>query len=153
MKLIFINMENRAFEASEGMTFVRKSDNARFGHFIYLSIIDSIDNYTEEPMTEEEIKELEEFNEKINKIENYGQNIYITDLITQINIKFSDEIQFLEYYGVNGIDASKAQVIETWDMDSINALGYNKYIPEFINLFARYTRNDFVPSIDLTFLD
>lgn len=27
-------MENRAFEASEGMTFVRKSDNARFGHFI-----------------------------------------------------------------------------------------------------------------------
>ena len=69
MKLIFINMENRAFEASEGMTFVRKSDNARFGHFIYLSIIDSIDNYTEEPMTEEEIKELEEFNKKINKIE------------------------------------------------------------------------------------
>ena len=67
MKLIFINMENRAFEASEGMTFVRKSDNARFGHFIYLSVIDSIDNYTEEPMTEEEIKELEEFNKKINK--------------------------------------------------------------------------------------
>ena len=64
MKLIFINMENRAFEASEGMTFVRKSDNARFGHFIYLSVIDSIDNYTEEPMTEEEIKELEEFNNR-----------------------------------------------------------------------------------------
>ena len=57
-------MENRAFEASEGMTFVRKSDNARFGHFIYLSIVDSIDNYTEEPMTEEEIKELEEFNNR-----------------------------------------------------------------------------------------
>lgn len=96
---------------------------------------------------------IKEYIESFNKIENYGQNIYITDLITQINIKFSDEIQYLEYYGVNGIDASKAQVIETWDMDSINALGYNKYIPEFINLFARYTRNDFVPSIDLTFLD
>lgn len=53
-------INNRSYEASEGMTFVRKSDNARFGHFIYLSIIDSIDNYTEEPMTEEEIKELEE---------------------------------------------------------------------------------------------
>lgn len=37
---------------------------------LYLSIIDSIDNYTEEPMTEKEIKELEEFNKKINKIEN-----------------------------------------------------------------------------------
>ena len=69
-------MENRAFEASEGMTFVRKSDNARFGHFIYLSIIDSIDNYTEEPMTEEEIKELEEEIKennlnKINKTKKY----------------------------------------------------------------------------------
>ena len=57
-------INNRSYEASEGMTFVRKSDNVRFGHFIYLSIIDSIDNYTEEPMTEEEIKELEEFNNR-----------------------------------------------------------------------------------------
>ena len=57
-------IDNRSYEASEGMTFVRKSDNVRFGHFIYLSVIDSIDNYIEEPMTEEEIKELEEFNNR-----------------------------------------------------------------------------------------
>lgn len=76
MKLIFINMENKAFEASEGMIFVRKSDNVRFCHFIDLSIIDSIDNYTEEPMTEEEIKELEEFNKKINKTKNRKHESY-----------------------------------------------------------------------------
>lgn len=57
-------INNRAFEASEGMTFVRKKDNLRFGHFIYLSTTDSIDNYSEEPMTEEELKEFEEFNNK-----------------------------------------------------------------------------------------
>ena len=68
-------INNRSYEASEGMTFVRKSDNARFGHFIYLSIIDSIDNYTEEPMTEEEIKELEEFNNRTAiKTENRNMN-------------------------------------------------------------------------------
>ena len=60
-------INNRAFEASEGMTFVRKKDNLRFGHFIHLSVIDSIDNYSEEPMTEEELKELEEFNNKKSK--------------------------------------------------------------------------------------
>lgn len=45
---------NGIIEASENMTFVRNSDSKRFGHFIHLGLNDSIDNYHEEAMTEEE---------------------------------------------------------------------------------------------------
>lgn len=87
--------------------------------------------------------------ESFNEIENLGQNIHIMDLITQININFADEIEHLEYYGINEFDSSIAQIIKTWSIEDINALGYNKYIPEFINLYAESSMNDFIPTVEL----
>lgn len=90
--------------------------------------------------------------EAFNKIENMGQDIHITDLITQLNIQFADELEYLEFYGINDYSADSAQIIETWSVEDINALGYNKYIPEFINLFAKSDQNDFIPWVDITYL-
>ena len=74
------------------------------------------------------------YDAEFNKIENMGQDIHITDLITQLNIQFADELEYLEFYGINDYSADSAQIIETWSVEDINALGYNKYIPEFIKI-------------------
>ena len=47
------------YNAEEGNTFVQKGTNIRYGNDLYLSIEDSIDNYSEEPMTDEEKAEIE----------------------------------------------------------------------------------------------
>jgi hypothetical protein len=91
--------------------------------------------------------------ENFNTVENYGLSIYMSDLYTKLNQKFKDEIIFLEYYGINNFDAQRSQVIESWNYEDINALGYNKYIPEFINLETTKVDNMFVPTVELTFID
>lgn len=90
--------------------------------------------------------------ENFNSVENFGISIYMSDLYTKLNQKFKDEIVFLEFYGINNEDAQNSQIIKTWDYEDINALGYNKYIPEFINLITVKTDTIFVPDIELTFI-
>ena len=53
-------LNNRHYTADENKTFVRVADKVRMSNDMYLAEIDSIDNYKEEKMTAEEIKELEE---------------------------------------------------------------------------------------------
>ena len=80
-------------------------------------------------------------------------SIYMSDLYTKLNQKFKDEVMFLEFYGINDFDAQRSQVIESWNYEDINALGYNKYIPEFINLETTKVDNMFVPTVEITFID
>ena len=91
--------------------------------------------------------------ESFNEVENQGRSIFIMDLITQINVNFEEEIECLEYYGVNNFDANNAQVIETWPIEEINKLGYNQYIPEFINLYTEYSNAKLEPVVYLTELE
>ena len=91
--------------------------------------------------------------ENFNTVENYGMSIYMSDLYTKLNQKFKDEVMFLEFYGINDFDAQRSQVIESWNYEDINALGYNKYIPEFINLETTKVDNMFVPTVEITFID
>ena len=91
--------------------------------------------------------------ENFNSVENYGISIYMSELYTKLNQKFKDEILFLEFYGINDFDAQNSQVIKPWAYEDINALGYNKYIPEFISLYQKKTDTLFVPTVDLSFID
>ena len=76
------------------------------------------------------------------------------DMVTQINNNF-DEIERLEYYGIDDRDASRAQFIDSWSTDEIEQLGYKEYIPEFINVYLIYnpTTDTFEPDIEITDLD
>lgn len=91
--------------------------------------------------------------ENFNSVENYGTSIYMSDLYTKLNQKFKDEVLFLEYYGINDFDAQNAQVIKPWSYEDINSLGYNKYIPEFINIYQKKSDAYFIPTVDLTIID
>lgn len=91
--------------------------------------------------------------ENFNSVENYGISIYMSELYTKLNQKFKDEIIFLEFYGINDKDAQSAQVIKPWAYEDINALGYNKYIPEFISLYQKRSDTVFIPTVDVTFID
>lgn len=46
------------FTADDGKTFVHKTTNVRYGNDIYLAADDVIDNYQEEPLTQEEIDQI-----------------------------------------------------------------------------------------------
>lgn len=67
-------IDNNRYQAEENMTFVRKATQVRMGNRMYLCDTDSIDNYTEEPMTAEEIaaieKEKEQAEERVIEIKN-----------------------------------------------------------------------------------
>ena len=91
--------------------------------------------------------------EDFNSVENHEMSIHISDLYTKLNQKFKDEILFLEFYGINDHDSQSSQVIETISYEAIDALGYNKYIPEFINLETEKVDNAFVPMVDLLFIE
>jgi hypothetical protein len=91
--------------------------------------------------------------ENFNSVENYGVSIYMSELYTKLNQKFKDEVLFLEFYGINNFESQRAQVIKPWAYEDINALGYNKYIPEFINIYQKKTDTIFVPTVDITFID
>lgn len=47
-------LEEKHFQADENKIFIRKSDNIRFGTDMYLALNDSIENYDEVDMTEED---------------------------------------------------------------------------------------------------
>ena len=79
--------------------------------------------------------------------------IYMSELYTKLNQYFKDEIVFLEFYGINNRDAHSSQIIKSWSYEDINALGYNKYIPEFINLNTTKVDNMFVPTVDLLIIE
>lgn len=91
--------------------------------------------------------------EDFNSVENHEMSIHVSDLYTKLNQKFKDEILFLEFYGINNFDSQMSQVIETLPYEEINALGYNKYIPEFINLETENLNGAFVPTVELTFIE
>jgi hypothetical protein len=91
--------------------------------------------------------------EDFNSVENHEMSIHMSDLYTKLNQKFKDEIRFLEFYGINDYDSQMSQVIETIPYEEINALGYNKYIPEFINLETERIDSAFVPMVDLLFIE
>lgn len=92
--------------------------------------------------------------EDFNSVENHSTSIHISDLYTKLNQKFKDEILFLEFYGINNKDALDAQVIESIPKEDIEALGYNKYIPEFINLeTVKDADNMYVPTVEITIID
>ena len=92
--------------------------------------------------------------EDLNAITRDGDSINMMDMVTQINNNF-DEIERLEYYGIDDRDASRAQFIDSWSTDEIEQLGYKEYIPEFINVYLIYnpTTDTFEPDIEITDLD
>jgi hypothetical protein len=53
-------IDERRFCAEENMTFVHKEKGTRMGNRIYIGNNDSIENYEEQPMTEDELLKLEE---------------------------------------------------------------------------------------------
>lgn len=57
-------IDEHRFLADEQKTFVHKSSSKRMGNGIYLANGDSIENYTEEPMTPAEISAYEESKRK-----------------------------------------------------------------------------------------
>ena len=75
------------------------------------------------------------------------------DLITSLKNKFGNELEYIEYYGVNDWDADASQVIESWPIDRIEALGYRKYIPEFINLYCVKDEGVYRPYVSITHVD
>lgn len=92
--------------------------------------------------------------EDLNAVTRDGDSINMMDMVTQINNNF-DEIERLEYYGIDDRDASRAQFIDSWSTDEIEQLGYKEYIPEFINVYLIYnpTTDTFEPDIEITDLD
>ena len=99
------------------------------------------------------IKYVNTYIESFNDIENQGKSIFIMDLITSIKNKFGDELEYIEYYGVNNWDADTSQVIESWPIDKIEALGYRKYIPEFINLYSTKKNGVYTPYVNITHVE
>lgn len=59
-----IQIDERRYRAEEGKTFVHKTTHVRMGNGIYLGDSDSIKNYKEVAMTEEEIAQIESEKEK-----------------------------------------------------------------------------------------
>lgn len=92
--------------------------------------------------------------EKLNDLSHDGDSIKIMDMVTDINNSF-DEIERLEFYGIDDLDASRAQIITSWPSSQIESLGYKEYIPEFINVYMRYNSNtdSYEPAIEITYLD
>lgn len=94
---------------------------------------------------------VKEYVESINDIEAEGRSLYILNLIAAVKDAFP-EIKYIEYYGINDYDHS-VQKIESSYESKVALLGYNEYVPEFIN--ANGVNNDFTiePDISLTFLE
>lgn len=90
--------------------------------------------------------------ESFNDVDNKGNSIYLMDLVSSIKNDFS-EIERLEFYGVDNYSVAAAQNIESISDEEIRRLGYNKYIPEFINVYCDYNNNELIPKIDITILE
>lgn len=94
---------------------------------------------------------IREYIESINDIQTNGRPIYLMNLISAIKTNF-EEIGFLEYYGINDYGSDIQKIESTFD-EEIQKLGYNEYVPEFINIDEVGTGSELVPSIQLTLLD
>jgi hypothetical protein len=92
--------------------------------------------------------------ERLNDLDHDGESINLLDMVTDINNEFG-EIERLEYYGIDDLDASRAQIITSWSADEIKQLGYKEYIPEFINVYMKYNlgTDKYEPAIEITYLD
>lgn len=93
-----------------------------------------------------------EYIESFNDVTNRGNSIYIMDLITDIKNKFT-EIERLEFYGVDNYSVAAAQNIESFSEEEIRQLGYNQYVPEFVNVYCDYNNNVLEPKIEITMLE
>lgn len=57
-------IDEHRFQAEEKQTFVHQSTGKRMGNGLFIADGDSIENYSEEPMTEAEINAVEEAKQK-----------------------------------------------------------------------------------------
>ena len=89
--------------------------------------------------------------ESINDIENQGRPIYILNLTAACQAEFG-EILYMEYYGINDYDSSVQKIVSNFQQ-TIKKLGYNEYVPEFINIDTTDEDGKLIPSIDITFLE
>ena len=81
------------------------------------------------------------------RITNYGQDLYIMNMISSIRQEF-EEILYMEYYGFNSYDYRAQKVIGP-DLTDYQS----KFIPEFLNLNILYDRNgDPYPEITIDIL-
>ena len=96
---------------------------------------------------------INEYIESFNDIENQGKSIFIMDLITSLKNKFGDELEYIEYYGINDWDSDASQVVESWPLTRIESLGYRKYIPEFINLYSTKHDGIYEPYVSITHVE
>lgn len=97
------------------------------------------------------VKYIREYVENLNEISRDGDSINLMDMVTDINNNF-DEIERLEFYGIDDLDASRAQIIRSWSSEEIMQLGYKEYIPEFINVYLKYnlSTDTYEPDIEIT---
>ena len=61
-------LEERHFQSDENKIFIRKSDNIKFGTDMYLALNDSIENYEEVDMSEEDKEWFKNLQEERNKV-------------------------------------------------------------------------------------
>ena len=68
------------FQADEQKTFVNNTTSIRMGNRIYIAADDSIDNYSEVPMTDDEIHASQEHSKDLNiaekKRDKVGKNLH-----------------------------------------------------------------------------
>ena len=98
------------------------------------------------------INYIREYIESFNDVSNTGKSLHVMELVTSISNNF-DEIERLEYYGIDNYTAATAQNIEALSKDEISALGYNKYVPEFINVYCEIQDSELIPQIEITTLE
>ncbi len=98
------------------------------------------------------INYVRDYIESFNEVNNTGKSLYLMDLVTAIKNNF-EEIERLEYYGIDNYSSANAQNIESLSKDEITSLGYNKYVPEFINVYCDFVDCELVPQIEITNLE
>lgn len=89
--------------------------------------------------------------ESVNDIENEGRSIYMMNLVADCKAAF-DEILYMEYYGFNDYDSSAQKIVSNFTTE-IRNLGYNEYVPEFINIDTTTENYELVTSIEITMLN
>ena len=73
------------------------------------------------------------------------------NLIADCKANF-DEILYMEYYGFNDYDSSAQKIVSNFTT-KIRDLGYNEYVPEFINIDTSNENYELVTSIEITMLE
>lgn len=94
---------------------------------------------------------VKDYVESMNDIENEGRPIYLLSLTAACQQEF-EEILWIEYYGINDYDSSAQRVVSNFQ-ETIKKLGYNEYVPEFINIDSTDETGTLVPAVNLTILE